>query len=64
MSNFTFLEKNQVFHELEIFKKYDKRCAITDFSILLGGAPSLKSYTSEGKDKTNLYKFQKYTKVR
>ena len=39
MNNFTFLSQKQIFGEnaLEIFKKYGTKCAITDFSILLGG---------------------------
>ena len=39
--NFTFLDVCQIFNrygrELDIIKKYGPRCAITDFSILLGG---------------------------
>ena len=56
MSNLTFLEENQIFgdNQLEIFKKYGTKCAITDFSALLGGFVS-SAYTEEGtsgKDRT------------
>ena len=39
MSDFTFLREDQVFgkNPLDIIKKYGTKCAITDFSILLGG---------------------------
>ena len=39
MSNFTFLTEEQVFgdEQLDVLKKYGTKCAITDFSILLGG---------------------------
>ena len=58
MSNFTFLTADQVFgtDQLEILKKYGVKCAITDFSILLGGIVSADNYTSEGrtlKDRTS-----------
>ena len=50
MRNLTFLTEEQVFGEnkLEIFKKYGTKCAITDFSNLLGGSVSSDDYTSEG----------------
>lgn len=56
MNNFTFLTDEQIFGNdlLDIIKKYDTSCAITDFSILLGGHVS-DYYTSEGnsrKDRT------------
>lgn len=43
MSDFTFLTEGQIFwnNQLDILKKYGRRCAITDFSILLGGFVSL-----------------------
>ena len=52
MSNFTFLENDQIFSEnrLDMFKKYGTKCAITDFSILLGGYVSSTCYTNEGND--------------
>ena len=42
MNDFTFLTEKQVFgdNRLEIFEKYGTKCAITDFSILLGGGVS------------------------
>ena len=57
MSNFTFLTEEQIFgnNRLDIIKKYGTKCAITDFSILLGGCVSKDYYTSEGytkKDRT------------
>lgn len=56
MNNFTFLTDEQIFgdDQLDIIKKYGTKCAITDFSILLGGYVS-DYYTSEGnsrKDRT------------
>lgn len=56
MNNFTFLTDEQIFgnDQLDILKKYGTKCAITDFSILLGGYVS-DYYTSEGntrKDRT------------
>ena len=56
MNNFTFLTDEQIFgnDRLDILKKYGTKCAITDFSILLGGYVS-DYYTSEGnsrKDRT------------
>ena len=58
MSEFTFLDVDQIFGEnqLDIFKKYGTRCAITDFSILLGGIVREDTFTSEGnrmKDRTS-----------
>ena len=54
MNNFTFLTKEQIFGKkrLEIFKKYERASAITDFSILLGGYVS-NYYTNEGNDGKN-----------
>ena len=57
MNNFTFLTEEQIFgnDQLDILKEYGTKCAITDFSILLGGYPS-DYYTSEGntrKDRTD-----------
>lgn len=57
MLDFTFLEENQIFgdKQLDIFKKYGTKCAITDFAILLGGYVADSTYTSEGstlKDRT------------
>ena len=48
MSEFTFLTEEQIFgiEQLDIIKKYGSECAITDFSILLGGYVS-DSYISE-----------------
>ena len=49
MLDFTFLTEEQCFgdKQLDILKKYGTKCAITDFSILLGGYVS-DYYTSEG----------------
>ena len=49
-SNITFLTKEQIFgdDQLDILKKYGTRCAITDFSILLGGFPDEDNHTTEG----------------
>ena len=57
MSDFTFLTEKQVFgdNKLDIISKYGTKCAMTDFSILLGGYVSSDYYTSEGntrKDRT------------
>ena len=57
MNNFTFLTDEQLFgnNQLDIISRYGTKCAITDFSILLGGYVSLDNYTSEGntrKDRT------------
>ena len=56
MSEFTFLDEEQIFgdKQLNILRNYGTKCAITDFSILLGGYVS-DYYTSEGnsrKDRT------------
>jgi hypothetical protein len=60
MSEFTFLSSDQVYgsNQLDIMKRYGTRCAITDFSILLGGKVSSKYTTSEGntgKDRAGLW---------
>ena len=49
MNDFTFLTDEQIFgnDQLDILKKYGTKCAITDFSILLGGYVS-ELYTSDG----------------
>ena len=57
MNNFTFLTDEQRFgnNQLDIISRYGTKCAITDFSILLGGYVSSDYYTSEGntrKDRT------------
>lgn len=57
MNNFTFLTDEQIFgsNQLDIMRKYGTACAITDFSILLGGYVSSNCYTSDGstgKDRT------------
>ena len=57
MNNFTFLTDEQLFgnNQLDIISRYGTKCAITDFSILLGGYVSSDDYTSEGntrKDRT------------
>ncbi len=51
MNDFTFLTNEQIFGKncLDIFKKYGTKCAVTDFSILLGGFISSDFYTKEGK---------------
>lgn len=51
MNDFTFLTNAQIFgnNRLDIISRYGTRCAITDFSILLGGNVSPNYYTSEGK---------------
>ena len=50
MSNFTFLTREQIMfsEQLDIIRKYGSRCAITDFSILLGGFVPSSYYTIEG----------------
>ncbi len=60
MLDFTFLEQNEIFgdKQLDIFKQYGTKCAITDFAILLGGYVANDIYTSEGrtlKDRTGLW---------
>ena len=57
MNNFTFLTDEQIFgnNQLDIISRYGTKCAITDFSILLGGYVSSNYHTSEGntrKDRT------------
>ena len=57
MNNFTFLTDEQIFgnSQLDILKNYGTKCAITDFSILLGGYVASDYCTSEGnlkKDRT------------
>ena len=57
MNNFTFLTDEQIYenNKLDIISRYGTKCAITDFSILLGGYVSSEYYTSEGntiKDRT------------
>ena len=57
MSNFTFLTEEQIFgnNKLEILNRYGTKCAITDFSILLGGYVDNDDHTKEGntdKDRT------------
>ena len=49
MSEFTFLTKEQIFDDkqLDIYKKYGTKAAITDISILLGSYVSSNVYTSE-----------------
>ena len=56
MSSLTFLTAEQIFgdNQLDIIKKYGTRCAITDFSILLGGFVSEIYYTIEGNSRNNL----------
>lgn len=53
MLDFTFLSQKQVVgsEQLDILKKYGNSCAITDFSILLGGCVCSDVYTSEGETK-------------
>ena len=56
MLDFTFLTDEQCFgdKQLDILKKYGTKCAITDFSILLGGAVAGYYYTSEGNTRKDL----------
>lgn len=61
MNNFTFLTDEQLFgnNQLDIISRYGTKCAITDFSILLGGYVSSDDYTSEGntrKDRTGWWR--------
>ena len=55
MLDFTFLTEEQCFgdKQLDILKKYGTKCAITDFSILLGGYVALNNYTCEGESLIN-----------
>ena len=60
MSNMTLLEEAQILgdNQLEIFKKYGTKCAVTDFYILLGGYVANHEYTCEGNlltDRTGCY---------
>ena len=52
-NNFTFLTEEQIFEnsKLDILNRYGTKCAITDFSILLGGYVSSDHYTDEGNSK-------------
>lgn len=52
MSNFTFLTREQIMlsEQLDIIRKYGSRCAITDFSILLGGYVSPRYSVGEKYD--------------
>ena len=59
-SNITFLTEEQIFgdKQLDILKKYGTACAITDFSILLGGYVNNYYHTNEGntdKDRTCMW---------
>jgi len=51
MSDLTILPYEYTFgnNQLDIFKKYGRTAAITDFAILLGGKVSNKNYTMKGK---------------
>ena len=58
--DFTFLTEEQIFgdDQLGILRNYGTKCAITDFSILLGGYVAIDYYTSEGnsrKDRTGCW---------
>ena len=60
MLDMTFLTEEQVEGEqqLEVFKRYGTKCAITDFAILLGGYVSRDDYANEGitlKNRTGWY---------
>ena len=50
MNKLTLLKEEQIFGEdrLDVLKQYGNACAITDFSILLGGFVASSTYTSEG----------------
>ena len=57
-SSFTFLTEEQIFGDaqIDILKKYGTACAISDFSILLGGYVNNYYHTKEGdtdKDRTD-----------
>ena len=59
-NNFTFLTEEQIFgkSQLDILRSYGTKCAITDFSILLGGYASDEWHTNEGnsrKDRTGYW---------
>ena len=53
MLDLTFLTEEQIFgnSQLDILRRYGTKCAITDFSILLGGYVSDGWYTDEGNSK-------------
>lgn len=57
MHNFTFLTDEQIFgfgdDQLDIIKKYGTKCAITDFSILLGGNVESDYYISGGNSRNS-----------
>ena len=60
LSELTFLDYEQIFgnDQLDILKKYGTKCAITDFSILLGGRVSPEYYASKeflSKDCTGMW---------
>jgi len=50
MLDFDFLKEEQIFgdNQIDILKKYGTKCAITDFSILLGGCIDDNYHTNEG----------------
>ena len=52
MDNMTLLTYEQIFgdEQLDIIKKYGTKCAVTDFSILLGNAYSNDTYTNVGEE--------------
>lgn len=52
MDNMTLLTYEQIFGDepLDIIKKYGTKCAVTDFSILLGISYADDIYTNEGKE--------------
>ena len=67
MSDFTFLTKEQVFgdKQLDIYKKYGTKAAITDISILLGSYVSSNVYTSEEntlKNKEKIFEAREFEK--
>ena len=61
MGDFTFLEDKQILdysEQLQIFKKYGTKAAITDFALLLGGACKDSSFVNDSKslkDRTGYY---------
>ena len=61
MSKFTFLTEEQVFSDkqLDIYKKYGTKAAITDISILLGSYVSSNVYTNEENTLKNKEKYLK-----
>lgn len=54
-NDFTFLSTEQIFGDaqLDILKKYGTKCAVTDFSIILGAYVGRDTFTSEGRTMTN-----------